>query len=231
MCEIVAVAAPQPKGLGPFLERAGVVEHYGVAGFGWGVAWRTPGGVEVFKSERSIREDSDDVARLAEVSSDRYLIHLRRPSQLSTIHLADTQPFVSDRGGFAFCHNGSFLRHGEHRSTYADSLHGRADSEVGFRLFETMVVDNGTEGEEALATLHDTLSGNANLGFLAAEGTLAVYSHHEDNDIVRFRWEGCDLATTALHSTDDSIFDLVFSGATDRRTLDNGTSVRLDPDA
>jgi predicted glutamine amidotransferase len=228
VCEIVAVAAPQPRELGPLLERAGVVEHYGVAGFGWGIAWRGPDGVGIFKSERSIREDAEQVRRIGGVESDRYLIHLRRPSELSTIHLADTQPFVSERGGFAFCHNGSFLRHGEHRSAYADSLQGRADSEVGFRLFESMVVDDAKEGPEALATLHDRLSGNANLGFLSSDGTLAVYSHHEENAVVRFRWEECELASTTLHSTDDSIFDLVFSGATDRRTLDQGASVRVD---
>ena len=66
------------------------------------------------------------------------LVHLRRPSRLSTLTLPDTQPFDDPAGRFAFSHNGDLRDYKGLRATYraAGRIHGRADTEVGARWLE-----------------------------------------------------------------------------------------------
>jgi len=72
----------------------------------------------------------------------RILVHLRRPSKLSTIGLADTQPFDDPAGRYAFSHNGDFERHTDLRAGFrADGrIHGRADTEVGARWLDEAAI-------------------------------------------------------------------------------------------
>src|SRR2546430_11968109 len=107
MCEVLAVAWPKPEPFGRVLPWALELERLGVAGFGWGVAWLDGDGiVRVHKRAGKLAEDPAGQAAVRDVASERFLVHLRRPSRLSTAQLSDTQPFVRDDGGFAFCHNG-----------------------------------------------------------------------------------------------------------------------------
>ena len=140
-------------------------------------------------------EDRDAAGELADVASTHYLVHFRRPNRLSTVQLADTQPFLAEGGRFAFCHNGSFTRESEFRDQFAGQLKGKADSEVGFRVFE-QILDSGEPPEEALARTQLQLLGNANLGYLAADGELVVFNAYPSNRFHRFRVAGAEVAAT-----------------------------------
>src|SRR5690242_7353186 len=112
VCEVLAVAWREPERFDRVLPWAAELERLGVAGFGWGVAWlEDDGTVHGYRRPTNLRDDSEGRARLAGVSSNRFLVHLRRPSRLSTVQVADTQPFLADDRRFAFCHNGMLERH------------------------------------------------------------------------------------------------------------------------
>src|SRR5438874_9720992 len=112
MCELIAVAWDERERLGRIIPWALGLERIGIAGHGWGVAWLdAEGAVRGYRRATSLADDEDGGAALADVRSERFLVHLRRPNRLSTVQLADTQPFVDspEEGGpgtFAFCHNG-----------------------------------------------------------------------------------------------------------------------------
>lgn len=214
MCEIVALAWPDARPAGPLLERALEVERLGIDGFGWGLAWLDRDGtVHGYRSVESLAADRDGRRDLAGVASTRFLVHLRRPTLLSTIQVADTQPFVADDGSFAFAHNGRFEHHEAYRPRHADLLAGRADSEVGFRVFASRVPTMGP-CEAMAATVHD-LGGYGNVAYLGADGEVVARSVHPLNPFWRFRLDGGIAAATACHSEDDSLFRLVFTDAGD----------------
>ena len=138
MCEhfIARSAAPfRLDELWPFTEK---LERYGIAGFGWGAAWLdAAGGLGVYRDLRAFRDDpARETVGATETTS--ALIHLRRPSRLSTLTLPDTQPFDDPAGRFAFSHNGDLRDYKGLRATYraAGRIHGRADTEVGARWLE-----------------------------------------------------------------------------------------------
>jgi glutamine phosphoribosylpyrophosphate amidotransferase len=232
VCEILAVAAPTEVAFEALLHWASEVERLGVTGFGWGVAWRADGGVRRYRSAASLAEDRAGAEAAAAVRSDRFLIHLRRPSRLSTVQLADSQPFLDadEEGGvgaFAFCHNGFLDRHAELRSRYERRLRGGADSEVGFEFFRERLAD-GVPAAGALLEVHERFGGNANLASLSSDGTLLVYGGHAHNPLWRFEAGGLTVAATALHSEDESLFDLLFVDAGERRRIGREV-VRIDP--
>ena len=71
-------------------------------------------------SYRDIRAFRDDPGREAVGASETTaaLVHLRRPSRLSTLTIADTQPFDDPAGRFAFSHNGDLRDYKRLRATY-----------------------------------------------------------------------------------------------------------------
>ncbi len=226
MCEVLAVAAPAAIAFREVAPWAGEMERLGIAGFGWGAAWIDDGVVRRYRSERSFAEDPDRDDALRDVRSSRFLVHLRRPNRLSTLQLADTQPFV-ERELFAFCHNGFLQRHLDFRPRYEYRLEGRADSEVGFAYFAEQVT-HGTAPAGALREVHERFGGNANLGYLGSNGELLIYGGHADNPPWRFAVDGCTVAATALHSDDQSLFDMLFTDATDRVRVGREV-VRIEP--
>lgn len=211
MCEFFAYGGTTPTRLADLLPWARGMEKWGICGFGWGVAWLDAEAkvVRGFRSGRSLREDVDDIRRFQNVTSTRFLVHLRRPSKLSTLGTADSQPFTREDGGFAFCHNGYFELADEQRGEYEGRLAGVADSEVGFRLLEDLLA-RGITAEPALPLVHQQLGGQANLGFLAADGTLLVYSALAFNPVWSCSAGTAQLATTSLSSLDESVFELVY---------------------
>lgn len=221
MCEVLAVAWPEPEPFGDrVLPWARELERLGVAGFGWGVAWTDEAGrVRVHKRPVRLADDPGGATEVAGVRSRRFLVHLRRPSRLSTVQQADTQPFVDDAGRLAFCHNGNLARHGELRAGYAGRLHGAADSEVGFVLFQDLL-DGGLPAEAALPEVHRRLEGEANLGCLSGAGELLVYGGHAGNPFWSFRLGDATVATTSLHSGDESVFEMIFPRATGRERVE-----------
>jgi predicted glutamine amidotransferase len=225
MCEVLAVAFPERR---PFavLERwADLLERYGVAGFGWGVAWHDGGAVRTHRDPGAFREDENGRAAVRGAQGDRWLVHLRRPSQLTTIQLADTQPFADGELGVAFCHNGAFEADLA-RERYAARLLGDADSEVGFHAFVDALREGG-EPAWALGEIHTRLGGGANLGCLTTDGTLLAYHGFEHNPMWTFRLEDALVASTGLFSDDEALFELAFPGATDRRALAMGETISL----
>src|ERR1700741_4120683 len=106
MCEHYVARAAQPfrlDELWPFTDR---LERCGIAGFGWGAAWiGQDGGIASHRDVRAFRDDPGrDVVGGTETTA--ALVHLRRPAKLSTLGMADRQPFDDPAGRFSFSHNG-----------------------------------------------------------------------------------------------------------------------------
>lgn len=209
MCELLAVSATDSRGvcLDVVLAWARQMERFGIAGWGWGVAWRDGDGqTNGYRSVGALRDDIQS-ARLAREVAVAAIVHLRRPTRLSTHTLTDTQPFVSE-DGWAFAHNGDFRRQGLARPLFAQILAGQADSEVGFHYALQLLV-RGRTPANALVETHGVLRGQANMALLGPTG-LWAFSRSTENTLYRFERRGLDIAATGLSSQDDSLFDIVF---------------------
>jgi glutamine phosphoribosylpyrophosphate amidotransferase len=157
------------------------------------------------------------------------LVHLRRPSRLSTITLPDTQPFDDPAGRFAFSHNGDLRDYRSLRATYRAEgrIHGRADTEVGARWLEDAWREDAPVAG-LLCSLHERFGGQANLAVLTADGTPFHYAGNGENPVFAFRLDGTGIASTGIYSLDRSLFRFVASGARERRLVRQGTTVTLD---
>jgi glutamine phosphoribosylpyrophosphate amidotransferase len=226
VCEILAVQFPRARPFASLLGPVLRIEEYGITGFGWGVAWEESGSIRCVKNERTLSDDPTSQSVLRSVSSDRFLVHLRRPSLLSTISLEDTQPFVSEDRSRAFAHNGRLAKAQAVRHCYADGLRGRGDSEVGFRICESKCAAGVLPGS-ALQAVHDELGGTANMGLMPAVGPMLVYAGNPLNPVWTFDLEEGRAAATCLHSADDSLFRLCFPAATRRVALGDREVVSL----
>ncbi len=221
MCEMLVARSDRPFRLAALWALTGQLERFGIAGFGWGAAWLGDGAIERHVDVRAFRDDPASDA-LGAVVTTAALVHLRRPSKLSTLGPADAQPFVDPAGRFAFGHNGDFREHRPWRRRYlADGrIGGRADSEVGCRRLEDLWDEAGPEG--ALAALHGELGGVANLMTLEPDGTGRAYAGNAENPLFRFRLDGIDVIATGIYSLDRSLFRYVVPHATDRRLVRYG---------
>jgi glutamine phosphoribosylpyrophosphate amidotransferase len=229
MCEhFVARAAKAFRldELWPFSEK---LERFGIAGFGWGAAWSTPAGA--IESYRDLRAFRDDPGRepLGATETTSLLVHLRRPSRLSTLGMADTQPFIDPAGRFAFSHNGDLRDYRPWRARYRAEgrIHGRADTEVGARWLEDAWTAHEPVGH-LLGVLHDTFAGHANMAVLTADGTPYHYAGNSENPVFTFRLGRIELASTGIYSLDRSLFRYVAPGAVDRRLVPTRATVALD---
>lgn len=220
MCEQFVARSAAPFRIGdlwPFAER---LERYGIAGFGWGAAWLGPdGSLEVHRDLGTFR---DDPARdgIGVLETTALLVHLRRPSKLSTLTMADTQPFVDPRRRFALGHNGDLREHSRFRERYRTQgrIHGRADSEVAARWLE----DEWQPGEKParlLGALHDELGGEANFAVLLPDGSVHQYAGNPENPVFGFRLGEIEILSTGIYSVDRSLFRLVCPEARDRRVV------------
>ncbi len=213
--------------LWPFTER---LERYGLAGFGWGAAWiDTNGDIQSYRDVRAFRDDPG-IASVGATETTAALVHLRRPSRLSTLGLPDTQPFDDPAGRYSFSHNGDLLNYRAHRPRYRAEgrLKGRADTEVGARWLEDAWHD-GEPVPHLLGALHDTFGGQANLAVLTAAGDVHHYAGNRENPVFAFRLGSIGMAGTGIYSLDRSMFKYVAHGATDRRLVKVRTTVSLDP--
>jgi glutamine phosphoribosylpyrophosphate amidotransferase len=229
MCEHFIARAIEPfrlDDLWPFAER---LERFGIAGFGWGAAWIEPGGR--LASYRAIRAFRDDPRREAvgAIETNAALVHLRRPSRLSTLTFADTQPFDDPAGRYAFSHNGDLRDYKGLRATYRSQgrIHGRADTEVGARWLEDAWHDDEAVAH-LLRALHDRFGGQANLAVLTADGTPHHYAGNGENPVFAFRLGRIAVVSTGIYSLDRSLFRFVAPGATERRLIPIHTTATLD---
>lgn len=231
MCEHYIARAAEPfrlDELWPFTER---LERFGLAGFGWGAGWLTADGrLETYRDVRAFNDDPgrETVGRVETTSA---IVHLRRPSKLSTLTMADTQPFLDPAGRFVFSHNGDLRDERAWRGRYAAAgrLHGRADTEVGQRWLEDEWGAGGDEPAELLCRLHETFGGQANLAVLAADGTPHAYAGNTDNPMFTFRLGRIGIASTGIYSLDRSLFRFVAPEATSRRVVRSVGRIALGP--
>ena len=209
----------------PFAEK---LERYGIAGFGWGAAWIDLDGR--LASYRDVRAFRDDPGRAAVglIETRSLLLHLRRPSRLSTQTLADTQPFDDPAGRFAFSHNGDLRDYRARRRVFqaAGRIHGRADTEVGQRWLED-AWQPGTPVADVLAGLHGAFGGQANLAVLADDGRAYHYAGNSENPVFTFRLGEIAIASTGIYSLDRSLFRYVAPAGTDRHLVGPGSTVSL----
>jgi glutamine phosphoribosylpyrophosphate amidotransferase len=229
MCEHYVARAAHPfriDELWPFTRR---LERFGIAGFGWGMSWLDRDGR--LGHYRDVRAFADDpgTKRLGATETTSLLVHLRRPSKLSTLQLADTQPFLDPAGRFAFSHNGDLRETRRLRRRYqADGrIHGRADTEVGERWLEDEWSAVGGPAA-ALRCLHQTFGGQANLALLLPDGEALAYAGNTENPVVSFRLGRISIVSTAIYSIDRSVFRLVAPEARERRLVRPGGTVRID---
>ena len=231
MCEHYIARAAEPFRLDELWPFTAKLERFGIAGFGWGAAWlnaeRPDGTLESHRDVRAFRDDPvREAIGMTETTS--LLVHLRRPSRLSTIGLADTQPFDDPAGRYAFSHNGDFERHADLRAGYRAEgrIRGRADTEVGARWLED-AWDPAASVPRLLETLHDTFGGLANLAVLSRNGEAWHYAGNRDNPVFAFQLGRIAVAATGLYSLDRSLFRFVAPGATDRRLVPLRTTAGL----
>lgn len=229
MCEHYVARAAEPFRLAelwPFTER---LERYGIAGFGWGAAWaEADGRLGSYRDIRAFRDDDAGRRLVGDIVTTAALVHLRRPSKLSTLGPLDTQPFDDPAGRFAFSHNGDLREYREHRRRYEASgrICGRADTEVGQRWLED---EWGAAAPGALlARLHATMKGQANLATLEPDGTTVAYAGNTENPVFAFRIGRIGVAATGIYSLDRSLFRYVAPDATARRLVRVGQAVALD---
>ncbi|HET7830515.1 MAG TPA: hypothetical protein VFL03_13215 [Candidatus Limnocylindrales bacterium] len=227
MCEQFVARAREPFRLDELWPLAERMERYGIAGFGWGVTWLGDDGE--LHTHRDVRAFRDDPARdaVGTTETTAVLVHLRRPSKLSTLSLPDTQPFVDPQGRFAFSHNGELERWQGARSAYRDQgrIRGRADTEVGQRWLEDAW--GAAPATDLLTSLHDGFGGLANLAVLEKDGTSTHYAGNAENPVFTFRLGRIGLASTAIYSIDRSLFAFAAQGATNRRLVRQRTTVVL----
>jgi glutamine phosphoribosylpyrophosphate amidotransferase len=228
MCEHFVARASEPfrlDELWPFSER---LERFGIAGFGWGAAWMAQdGGIGTYRDLRAFRDDPGrDAVGATETTS--LLVHLRRPSRLSTLGMADTQPFVDPAGRWAFSHNGDLRHYRPWRRRYRAEgrIHGRADTEVGARWLED-AWHRGERVPHLLGALHDRFGGEANLAVLVADGSTYHYAGNGENPVFSYALGRIGVVSTGIYSLDRSIFRFVAPGATNRHLVARHTTVAL----
>jgi hypothetical protein len=229
VCEQFVAHASEPfriEELWPFAQR---LERFGIAGFGWGASWLTAGGhLDSYRDLRAFRDDAAGADRVGKFETVSLLVHLRRPSRLSTITIPDTQPFLDPAGRFAFGHNGDLERWRLARNGYraAGRIHGRADSEVAARWLEDEW-RGPAEADAVLARMHAQFGGQANLAVLARTGGVTAHAGNTENPIFAFRLGRIIIASTGAYSLDRSLFRLAAPGARERRLIRVGSSVTL----
>jgi hypothetical protein len=230
VCEQFVARAAEPFRLDDLWDLADGLERWGIAGHGWGVAWLDANGR--LESHRDIGAFRDDPERegVGRQETTAALVHLRRPSKLSTIGLADTQPFPDPAGRYAFSHNGDFANHLDWRARYqaAGRIHGKADTETGARWLED---EWGTAASvpALLASVHEIFAGLANLAVITARGEVHHYAGNRDNPVFSFKLGTIGVAATGLYSIDRSLFTLVVPGSTARGLVPLGSTASLDP--
>jgi Glutamine amidotransferase domain len=230
MCEHFVARAAEPFRLDELWGFAERLERFGLAGFGWGAAWiGADGRIRSHRDVLAFRDDHGAHERIGSEETTSALVHLRRPTRLSTLALADTQPFDDPAGRYAFIHNGDLADYRPMRDRYRKQgrIRGRADTEVGARWLEDAWHD-GEPPAHLLGALHDRFGGQANLAVLAADGTPHHYAGNRENPVFSFRLGRIGVVSTGIYSLDRSLFRFVAPRATDRRLVRLHTTVSLD---
>ena len=136
MCEILTVTSDDAIEIEWMMKYATLLEEYGFAGFGWGIAWKSDSGeIQRYRAVDGIRKDTLAPQTLKGIKAKEYLIHLRKPSLMKSISFNNAQPYLNEDKTLAFAHNGYFSNHLEFRNRWANALEGTSDSEIGYHFF------------------------------------------------------------------------------------------------
>jgi glutamine phosphoribosylpyrophosphate amidotransferase len=228
MCEHYVARGAAPFRIDDLWDFTARLEQFGIAGFGWGAAWLADDGrLHSYRDVGAFRDDSAREAVGREMTT-ALLIHLRRPSRLSSLGMPDTQPFDDPAGRYSFSHNGDLLLHRGWRARYRAEgrIHGRADSEVGARWLEDEWHDREPV-PHLLGALHDTFGGHANLAVVTRDGEVHHYAGNNENPVFTFRLGRIAVASTGIYSLDRSLFRFVAPAATDRQLVPLRTTATL----
>jgi hypothetical protein len=207
MCEHYVARSAGPfrlDELWPFTER---LERFGIAGWGWGAAWATDDGR--LCSYRDIRAFRDDPGR-EEVGGSRRqaaLVHLRRPSKLSTLGIPDTpSPSTIRPAGSRSATTAIFAssrRGGRSTATRGGSTQG---GHRGRRALAGGSLERDATGT-MLAELHDVFHGQANLATISAGATSRPTPATRRTRCSRSAWAGSGSPRPgSTRSTDRSSF-------------------------
>jgi glutamine phosphoribosylpyrophosphate amidotransferase len=230
MCEHFVARSTTPFRIDELWPFADKLERYGIAGFGWGAAWRSEAGeIASHRDLRAFRDDPEGRERVGAQRTTSLLVHLRRPSRLSTLTMPDTQPFADPGGRFALSHNGDLRDYRLLRERYRAQgrIHGRADTEVGARWLEDEWSSHA-DPASALVALHRTFGGHANLALLTPDGSVHHYAGNDENPVFTFCLGQIRIASTGIYSLDRSLFRYVAPEATDRHLVPEGRTVTFD---
>lgn len=215
MCELLTIKGDETIPIEWIFHYAKLLEEYGFAGFGWGVAWKTESGeIKRYRAVEGVKNDTLAPHTLRGIQSKEYLVHLRRPSLMKSISYYNAQPYLNKEQSLAFAHNGYFIHHEQHRPHFAYSLEGTSDSEVGYQYY-VMKLNEQFEPQNSLEYTHQELGGKANLIVLSRGAETLLYAGNDDNRMYTFKLEGIQCASTSLHSQDDFIFQTILPTATD----------------
>lgn len=122
---------------------------------GWGMAWRTPGGIAVATSPRTAAEDPRFHELAATPLSDAGVVHLRWATDGLLVGPENTHPFTAQ--GLALAHNGSIQPVPALEALLSDraraALQGTTDSERYFQFVLDRINASGDEAEG----LHDAI--------------------------------------------------------------------------
>ncbi|QOJ78764.1 class II glutamine amidotransferase [Infirmifilum lucidum] len=103
---------------------------------GWGVAWTSSAGWELYKEGVALYKSENARKVLQQVNSMLAIAHIRKASpEFGEVNYENTHPFVAD--GWAFAHNGTVRSYSELRRLLGDRasrLQGKTDSEAFFHL-------------------------------------------------------------------------------------------------
>ena len=229
MCEQYVARAEEAfeiASLWPFTER---LERNGIASYGWGATWLgADGQLHSYRDVGTFVADGPGRARVGAHRTRSLLVHLRRPSKLSTIGPADTQPFDDPAGRYSFSHNGELKHDQRFRKRFREQgrLHGHADTEVGARWLEDEWDGTG-DVPALLRRLHQAFEGDANLIVLTRDGTGYHYAGNSQNPVFTFDLGEIHLASTGIHSLDRSFFKYVAPDATNRRLVPRSTAATI----
>ena len=222
MCEILAMRASEPFRLGEMLGIAERLDAWGDTGFGWGIAWLEPGEqqVQLYKQPTSLLEDPAPYAAIGDRRALVAFLHLRSPSDPTTVAMPDTQPFLT-RSGFAFAHNGYLPAHDEMRPNFAGRYIGRADSEIGSLVCEDLLATHTPDA--ALRGVHQQMGGDrVNLIALFPDGRLYAYASHIGNLFCTLRDVDREVLVTSMHVMDTHLVQKLFPGAEQLRVMPFG---------
>lgn len=229
MCELFTVKSDEDIPIEWIFHYAKLLEEYGIAGFGWGIAWKSEdenGQIRRYRAIEGVRNDILAPQTLKGIEAKEYLVHLRRPSLMKSMAFNNSQPYLNEEQSLAFAHNGYFKNHDQYRSFYANDLKGTSDSEVGYQYY-LMKLNEQKDPTISLELTHQTLEGNANLiAFQKDEGT-HLYAGNNDNRMYIFNFEGIRCASTSLHSQDDFLFQAIFPTATNKQQIPLFTGCEL----